>query len=77
MFNTLVCQIAFYILKGTEIYSNKSTFKFIGSIMFPYKWRFVLFLDLELYLGHGRASLVVQLVNNLPTVQETWVQSLG
>ena len=24
-----------------------------------------------------RASLVAQLVKNLPTVQETWVQSLG
>ena len=24
-----------------------------------------------------RASLVAQMVNNLPTMQETWVQSLG
>jgi len=24
-----------------------------------------------------QASLVAQMVNNLPTVQETWVQSLG
>ena len=24
-----------------------------------------------------RASLVAQLVNNLPTIQETWVQFLG
>ena len=27
--------------------------------------------------SHSRASLVAQLVKNLPTVWETWVQSLG
>ena len=27
--------------------------------------------------GAGRASLVTQLVKNLPAIQETWVQSLG
>ena len=49
-----VCQIAFYTLKGTEVYSNQSKFKFIGNVMFLYEQRFVLFLYLELYLGHGR-----------------------
>ena len=77
MFNTLVCQIALYILKGTEVYSNESKLKFIGNIMFPYKQRFVLFLDLELYLGHGWASPVAQLVKNPPAMREIWVQSLG
>ena len=28
-------------------------------------------------LQYSRASLVAQLVKNLPVVQETWVQSLG
>ena len=28
-------------------------------------------------LQYSRASLVAQLVKNLPAVQETWVQSLG
>ena len=28
-------------------------------------------------LQYSRASLVTQLVNNLPATQETWVQSLG
>ena len=77
MFNTLVCQIALYILKGTEVYSNESKLEFLGNIMFPYKQRFVLFLGLELYLGHGWASLVAQLVKNLPAMGEIWVQSLG
>ena len=29
------------------------------------------------YLGINRASLVVQMVKHLPTMQETWVRSLG
>ena len=29
------------------------------------------------YLVHGLASLVAQLVKNLPAMQETWVRSLG
>ena len=33
--------------------------------------------DSQLALGHLKASLVAQLVKNLPTVQETWVRSLG
>ena len=33
-----------------------------------------LFLD---FLSLERASLVAQLVKNLPAMQETWVQSLG
>ena len=28
-------------------------------------------------LGQGRASLVAQMVKRLPTMRETWVQSLG
>ena len=28
-------------------------------------------------LGKGRTSLIVQLVKNLPAVQETWIRSLG
>ena len=38
------------------------------SISFPY---------IYLHLHIRRVSLMVQIVNNLPTVQETWVQSLG
>ena len=33
-------------------------------------------LDKEM-ATHSRASLVAQMVKNLPTMQETWVQSLG
>ena len=29
------------------------------------------------YLGHIRASLLAQLVKNVPTKQKTWVQFLG
>ena len=31
----------------------------------------------QLVMYKGEASLVVQLVKNLPAMQETWVQSLG
>ena len=44
----------------------------------------LLFLDFTLVLslcyadfGLSQASLVAQLVKNLPAIQETWVQSLG
>ena len=30
-----------------------------------------------LYNGNNHASLIAQLVKNLPAVQETWVRSLG
>ena len=33
--------------------------------------------SLDAVLGPSRASLVVQTVNNLPAMQEIWVQSLG
>ena len=29
------------------------------------------------YFAHQRTSLVAQTIKNLPTMQETWVQSLG
>ena len=32
---------------------------------------------LKIQLAHLGASLVAQMVKNLPAVQETWVQSLG
>ena len=38
------------------------------------------FIRVELFIGfpyHSRASLVTQMVKNLPAVQETWVRSLG
>ena len=34
-------------------------------------------LHLLLLQGHSLASLVAQLVKNLPAMQKTWVQSLG
>ena len=38
---------------------------------------FFLIRNLSLAYDRNRASLVAQLVKNLPAVQETWVQSLG
>ena len=38
------------------------------------RWFYYLLLNKETYLGK---TLVVQLVNNLPAMQETWVQSLS
>ena len=38
------------------------------------RWFYYLLLNKETYLGK---TLVAQLVNNLPAMQETWVQSLG
>ena len=32
---------------------------------------------IHVYKGMSKASLVVQLVKNLPTMQETWVLFLG
>ena len=40
-----------------------------------WRWWF-LFIYFE-YRSNGRASLVAQVVKNLPSVKETWVQSLG
>ena len=37
----------------------------------------VSFLKAYLYFGCQWASLVAQMVKNLPAMQETWVQSLG
>ena len=36
-----------------------------------------MFLLLEVSLVSSMASLVLQMVKNLPALQETWVQSLG
>ena len=36
-----------------------------------------MFLLLEVSLVSSMASLVAQMVKNLPALQETWVQSLG
>jgi len=38
------------------------------------RWFYYLLLNKETYLGK---TLVAQLVNNLPAMQETWVQSLS
>ena len=35
------------------------------------------FLISLIVMRPSRASLVVQMIKNLPTMQETWVQSLG
>ena len=38
-------------------------------------WSFVCSFDLD--LSNNWASLVAQMVKNLPALQETWIQSLG
>ena len=37
---------------------------------------FIFILKIDKYKLTGRASLIAQLVKNLPTMQETWVRSL-
>ena len=43
----------------------------------PEKWTNRIYVSLYLCIHHPWASLVAQMVKNLPEIQETWVQSLG
>ena len=44
---------------------------------FHRKFQMKFYIQLKIPLTHIRASLVAQLVKNLPAMRETWVQSLG
>ena len=44
---------------------------------FHRKFQMQFYTQLKIPLMHIRASVVSQLVKNLPVMQETWVQSLG
>ena len=48
-----------------------------GLVCAPMNFRTEHLLELTLVVHDGRASLVAQLVKNLPAMQETWVRSLG
>ena len=44
---------------------------------FHRKFQMKFYIQLKIPLTHIRASLVAQLIKNLPAVRETWVQSLS
>ena len=49
-----------------------------GSLFPPAAWGPLLFLPVTLSLELSpKYSLMIQIVNDLPAMQETWVQSLG
>ena len=64
-----VCKMTQLEVKPRLSYSASSF------LTIDWRWWF-LFIYFE-YRSNGRASLVAQVVKNLPSVKETWVQSLG
>ena len=64
------------VCKMTQL-EVKPRWSYSASSFLTIDWRWwFLFIYFE-YSSNGRASLVVQVVKNLPSVKETWVQSLG